>query len=82
MANSNYFNLTFPMAVVSVAPLHFSTNRGGLYACRVTFTRTPYSLQTPNFKTFKSPGIDSKEPIPPAYEAWRAGTTTLFLLGS
>ncbi len=25
--------------------------------------------------------IDSKESIPPAYVAWRAGTTTLFLLG-
>jgi hypothetical protein len=29
-----------------------------------------------------SPGIDSKERIPPAYVAWRAGTITLFLLGS
>ncbi len=27
-------------------------------------------------------GIDSKEWIPPAYVAWRAGTITLFLLGS
>ncbi len=27
-----------------------------------------------------SPGIDSKEWIPPAYVAWRAGTITLFLL--
>jgi hypothetical protein len=26
--------------------------------------------------------IDSKEPIPPGCVAWRAGTTTLFLLGS
>ncbi len=25
-----------------------------------------------------SPGIDSKEWIPPAYVAWRAGTTTVF----
>ncbi len=33
-------------------------------------------------KLLRSPGIDSKEWIPPAYEAWRAGTTTLFLLGS
>jgi hypothetical protein len=30
----------------------------------------------------RSPGIDSKESIPPAYVAWRAGTTTLFLHGS
>ncbi len=27
-----------------------------------------------------SPGIDSKELIPPAFVAWRAGTITLFLL--
>ncbi len=26
--------------------------------------------------------MDSKESIPPAYVAWRAGTTTLILLGS
>jgi hypothetical protein len=29
-----------------------------------------------------NPEIDSKESIPPAYVAWRAGTITLFLLGS
>jgi hypothetical protein len=34
------------------------------------------------FKLLRSPGIDSKESIPPAYVAWRASTTTLFLLGS
>ncbi len=34
------------------------------------------------FKRLWSPGIDSKEWIPPAYVAWRAGTITLFLLGS
>ena len=34
------------------------------------------------FKRLWSPGIDSKEWIPPAYVAWRASTTTLFLLGS
>jgi hypothetical protein len=34
------------------------------------------------FKLLRSPGIDSKESIPPGYVAWRAGTTTLFLLGS
>ncbi len=30
----------------------------------------------------RSPEIDSKEVIPRAYVAWRAGTTTLFLPGS
>ncbi len=34
------------------------------------------------FKLLRSPRIDFKESIPPAYEAWRAGTATLFLLGS
>ncbi len=38
------------------------------------------------FKLLRSPEIDSKEAIPPAYSiyevSWRAGTTTLFLLGS
>jgi hypothetical protein len=34
------------------------------------------------FKLSRSAGIDFKELIPPAYVAWRAGTITLFLLGS
>jgi hypothetical protein len=34
------------------------------------------------FKRLWSPGIYSKEWIPAAYVAWRAGTITLFLLGS
>jgi hypothetical protein len=32
------------------------------------------------FKLLRSPGTDSKESIPPAYVAWQADTTTLFLL--
>ncbi len=38
--------------------------------------------ETRNEEEQKGPGIDSKELIPPAYVARRAGTTTLFLLGS
>jgi hypothetical protein len=34
------------------------------------------------FKRVWGPGIDSKDWIPPAYVAWRAGTITLFLLDS
>ncbi len=34
------------------------------------------------FKLLRAPRIDSKEPIPPDCVAWRAGTTTLFLLDS
>jgi hypothetical protein len=33
-------------------------------------------------KLLMSPRIDSKESVPPACVAWRAGTKTLFLLGS
>ncbi len=40
------------------------------------------NLQRPNFYTFRSPGIDSKEPIPPGCAVLRADTTTLFQLGS
>ncbi len=29
------------------------------------------------FKLLRSPGINFKESVPPAYVAWRAGTTTL-----
>ncbi len=38
--------------------------------------------QSLNFKLIRSPRIDSKEPIPLGCVACRAGTTTLFLLGS
>jgi hypothetical protein len=34
------------------------------------------------FKLFRGPGIESKESVPPAYAAGRAGTTTVFLIGS
>jgi hypothetical protein len=33
------------------------------------------------FILLRIPRIDAKESITPAYVAWRAGTTTLFLLG-
>jgi hypothetical protein len=43
----------------------------------------PYRLARGGiFKLLRSPEIDSKESIPPNYVARRAGTTTLFLLGS
>jgi len=32
------------------------------------------------FKRLRSPGVDSKESIPPAYVAWRAGTSNIGLL--
>ncbi len=45
--------------------------------------KTSVSQSEPEFlKLLRSPGIDYKESIPPAYVAWRAVTTALFLLGS
>jgi hypothetical protein len=40
------------------------------------------TMQWRNFKLLKTPGFEFKDSIPPAYVAWRASTTTLFLLGS
>ncbi len=34
------------------------------------------------FKLLRSPGLDFKESIPPAYVASGAGTRTIFLIGS
>ncbi len=36
----------------------------------------------PEFQNFKEPKNRFKEPIPPSCGAYRAGTTTLFLVGS
>jgi hypothetical protein len=44
-----------------------------------TFKR---NLEIEFSKLLRSPGINSKESIPQTYVAWRAGTTTLILLGS
>ncbi len=41
-----------------------------------------YSYRAKFFLFLRSLRIDSKESIPPACVAWRAGTTALFLLGS
>jgi hypothetical protein len=49
---------------------------------RTPFICTPQVPRALIFKRLWRQGIDSKEWIPPAYVAWRAGTMTLFLLGS
>jgi hypothetical protein len=49
--------------------------------CFVTFIIRP-AYRARIFKLLRSPRIDSKVSIPAAYVAWRAGTTTLFLLNS
>jgi hypothetical protein len=46
------------------------------------YTFVTVANRTRIFKHLWSPGTDSKEWIPPAYVAWRAGTITLFLLGA
>ncbi len=46
------------------------------------FTIMKVSSDARIFKLLRSPRIDSKEPIPPGCVAWRADTTTLYLLGS
>ncbi len=44
-------------------------------------TRQLVPPQTPNLPALlSSPGIDSKESIPPANLAWRAGMETLFVV--
>jgi hypothetical protein len=42
---------------------------------------TPQGVGGDYFELLRSPGMDSKESIPPAYVDWRACTTILFLLG-
>ncbi len=44
----------------------------------ITHTHT-YTESARIFKLLRSPGTDSKKSIPPAYAAWRAGTTTLYI---
>jgi hypothetical protein len=53
---------------------------GQTYEQQPHFDEWPIRAQI--FKLLKSPGIDSKESILPAYVAWRDGTINHFLLGS
>jgi hypothetical protein len=53
--------------------------------CKSTIVSVPLSElapPTPFPQESVCPGIHSKESVLPVYVAWRAGTTTLFLLGS
>jgi hypothetical protein len=54
----------------------------GLFLILSPFTPVEGVIRDGIFKLLRSTGIDSMEPIRPAYVAWRAGTITLFLPGS
>jgi hypothetical protein len=69
------FALSYSFAFI----LLFAIIIQGILAILLVFFRLPISG---SFKLLRSPGVNSKESIPPACVAWRAGTTTLFLLGS
>jgi hypothetical protein len=55
-----------------------------LFLASIDCSKIPAQYLNPAIDTFPGPKKlrvnDSKELIPPAYVAWRAGTTTLFLL--
>jgi hypothetical protein len=71
----------FESILTTAKSLVFNANsfsRAALFSSCCKFNNTRARI----FKRLRSPGIDSKESIPPAYEAWRAGTIALFLLGS
>ncbi len=46
------------------------------------FEKKWFETRARMFKLLRSCRIDYKKPIPPGCVAWRAGTTTLFVLGS
>ncbi len=65
------FSLSFTVSLSSEANDSMSYGSAGLPGLKQCF-----------LKILRTPLIDSKESIPPAFVAWRAGTTTLILLGS
>jgi hypothetical protein len=65
------------LALRDQAELYY--NVGGKWKTKKGRKRVGVRYRAGIFKFLWSPGIDSSESIPPAYVAWRAGTTTLFL---
>jgi hypothetical protein len=67
---------------ISRLPKEISMWRNAVHFLPLEVKKGLNKYQSPNLLGLGSLGIDSKDSIPPAYVAWRAGTTTLFLLGS
>jgi hypothetical protein len=65
-----------------IEPGTFGIEAGELTTPQPNLAMSHNREQSPIILTLKEPKIRSKESIPPAYVAWRAGTTTLFLLDS
>ncbi len=68
-----------------VGAAQFNQGRRLTRAChwrRVIFDAVRQPIRDGVLKLLGSPGLCSKESILQAYVVWRAGTTTLFLLGS
>ncbi len=89
-----FFSISFPAIIQNLSIL---INKEHRYSLGMRWACTSYSRRSSHpsrvhtcthvsragiFERVWGPGIDSKEWIPPAYVAWRAGTITLFLLGA
>jgi hypothetical protein len=77
------FTITSKIAVYAPAEWADTLTLFHLYENMYSVPETSAYWSEPEFlNILRSPRIDSKEPILPGYVAWRAGTTTLFLIGS
>jgi hypothetical protein len=70
---------TYGQAVVCMLALYITNLKQISEAEGNRSRRLNLSVQSRICKRLRSPGIDSKASIPPAYVAWRAGTTTRFI---
>ncbi len=68
-------------SIIGSTVIH-EVNSPGEHCIDVTRNTFEHGTRARIFKLLRSPRIDSKELIPSGCVAWRASTTTLFLLGS
>jgi hypothetical protein len=69
-------------SVVPIVSMHISDTRPHYLLEHTRVLQIGGISLSPNFKLLRSPRMDSRKQIPPGCVAWRASTTTLFLLGS